>query len=99
MPENKEKKPSFLMYRNKALVRCGNIIYYGNMGDKYVVMMQVLNQKPYKDQQIAGTVQLQLMATDPTMRAHDRILKRAEKEGLYNALDIASIWLERQLAE
>ena len=29
----------------------------------------------------------------------DRILKKSEKRGLYEAMDIASIWLERALAE
>ncbi|HEX3027514.1 MAG TPA: hypothetical protein VHR42_09885, partial [Clostridia bacterium] len=71
----------------------------GNMYDKYVVMLQILNYKALKDTQIAGNIQIQLMATDPDIRARDRILKRSEKEGLYNALDIGSIWLERQLGE
>ncbi|MDR3551844.1 MAG: hypothetical protein P4L75_01855 [Clostridia bacterium] len=99
MPEKKEKKQNFLMYRNKPLVRCGNILYYGNMSDKYVVMLQIVNQKPFKDTEEAGVVQIQLMATDPDIRARDRIIKKSEKEGLFNAIDIGSIWLERQLGE
>lgn len=69
------------------------------MSDKYVVMMQILGQKQFKGADVAGPIQIQLMATDPSLRAHDRIIKKAEKEGLYNALDIASIWLTRQLGE
>ena len=29
----------------------------------------------------------------------DRIVKKSEKVGLYNAMDIGSIWLERALNE
>ena len=38
---------------------------------------------------------VQCMATDPTINPKDRIVKRAEREGLYPALQIASIWLDR----
>lgn len=80
-------------------MRCGDILYYGYMSEKYVVMMQVINHKTFKNAEKAGTVQVQLMMTDPDIRARDRIVKKTEKEGLYNALDIGSIWLERQLSE
>ena len=31
---DKAKKPDFLMYKGKPLVRSGNTLYYGNMADK-----------------------------------------------------------------
>jgi hypothetical protein len=99
MPDKKQKKETFLSYKEKPLVRCGNILYYGYMSDKYVVMLQILNTKPFKDTQIAGAVQVQLMLTDPDIRARDRIVKKAEKDGLYNAIDVGSIWLERGMQE
>lgn len=97
MPENTKKK--FLMYKGKPLVRSGNTLYYGNMTDQYVVMMQIQSTKKVKDMNVANKVTVQLMNTDPTMRARDRILKKSEKDGLYNAMDIGSIWLERALAD
>jgi hypothetical protein len=93
------QKETFLTYKGKPLVRCGNTLYYGNMTDKYVVMMQILNSKESKGENMAGTVQVQLMYTDPDIRARDRVIKRTEKDGLYNAIDIGSIWLERALSE
>ena len=98
MPEKKEK-PSFLQYKNKPLVRCGNILYYGSMTDKYVVMLQLVNYKKENEVEVPATVRLQLMATAPDMPARDRIEKHAEEQGFYNALDVASVWLERQLSE
>ena len=52
-----------------------------------------------RDMTVADKVQVQLMSTDPELRMKERILKRSEKNGLYNAMDIGSIWLERALEE
>ena len=40
---------------------------------------------------------VQLVSTDEDLRPRDRILKKAERRGLYSAIDIGSIWLEREL--
>ena len=42
-------------------------------------------------------MQVQLLSTDPELRMKERILKKSEKTGLYNAMDIGSVWLERAL--
>lgn len=92
-----EKKTDFLRYKGKPLVRSGNTLYYGDMTEKCVIMMQILSTKTVKDLTVAEKVQVQLMSTDPDLRMKDRILKKSEKTGLYNAMDIGAIWLERAL--
>ena len=92
-------KKQFLMYKGKPLVRSGNTLYYGDMADKCVIMMQILSTKTIKDLTVADKVQVQLLSTDPDLRMKDRILKKSEKSGLYNAMDIGAIWLERALAQ
>ena len=94
---DKAKKPDFLMYKGKPLVRSGNTLYYGNMADKCVVMLQILSTKTVGDMTMADKVQVQLLSTDPELRMKERILKKSEKTGLYNAMDIGSVWLERAL--
>lgn len=94
-----KKKENFLTYKGRPLVRNGNTIYYGNMYDKYVVMLQILGTKQFGEDEIPGMVQVQLMSTDPDIRARDRVIKKTEKDGLYNAIDIGCIWLERALTE
>ena len=89
----------FLMYKGRPLVRSGNVLYYGSMAEKYVIVMQVLSTKEENGMQMADKIQIQLMLTDPEVRMKDRILKKSEKNGLYNAMDIGSIWLERALSE
>ena len=100
-PEKKsgKKNGGFLMYKGRPLVRSGNVLYYGDMADKCVVMLQILSTKTVKDMTVADKVQVQLMSTDPDLRMKERILKKSEKTGQYNAMDIGSIWLERALEE
>ena len=37
------KKGEGLVYKNHPLRRVDNLIYYGSMADKYVVMLQILD--------------------------------------------------------
>ncbi len=93
----KKLKEKFLMYKGYPLVRCGDIIYYGNLSDKFVIMMQILETEKNKDLDVATKVSIQLQHTDTDLKAKDIVVKKSEKDGLYNAMDIASIWLDRAL--
>lgn len=94
-----EQKSAFFTYKDMPLVRNGDTVYYGNMSDKYVVMLQILSKKTVGELEVADKVSVQLLLTDPTVRAKDRIVKKSEKQGLYNAMDIGAIWLKRALSE
>ena len=94
------EKKEFLTYKGKPLVRQGNTIYYGDMAD-YVIMMQILAKKEVGDKdkaEVASKVSVQLLSTDPNASMKERIIKTSEKKGLYAAMDIAEIWLQRALA-
>ncbi len=94
----KKKKSTGLTYRGRPLMRKDNLVYYGSMADKYIVMMQILDTKSVGDANVATRVSVQLQLTDPDLKSRDRVVKKGEKEGLYNAMDVASVWLERALA-
>ena len=87
-----------LTYKGRPLMRKDNIIYYGSMADKYIIMMQILSSSPLEDVKLSGKVLVQLQFTDPDISAKDRIVKSAERMGLWTAVDLASVWLERALA-
>lgn len=87
-----------LEYKGHPLRRNGNMIYYGSMADKYIVMLQVLETKKEHDLDLATRVAVQLQLTDPNVRAKDRVVKKSEKEGFYTALDVGCVWLERALS-
>ena len=94
----KKVKAEGLVYKGHPLRRIDNLIYYGSMNDKYIIMMQVLASKPVQDISVATKVSVQLQRTDPAAKARDRVVKKSEKSSLYAAMDVGSIWLERALA-
>ena len=94
-----KKGAKFLTYKGKPLVRSGNILYYGNMSDPFVIMIQIISTKKIGELEVANRVTVQLLNTDPDVRPRERIVKKSEKQGLYQAMDIATIWLERALAQ
>ena len=87
-----------LMYKGHPLMRKDNMVYYGSMADKYIVIMQILESKDFQDMSLATKVSVQLQLTDQTIRSKDRIVKKSEKDGFYTALDVGCVWLERALA-
>jgi len=91
-----EKK--VLTYKGHPLMRKDNLIYYGSMADSHIVMLQVLESKKVNDIDVATRVAVQLQLTDPAVKSRDRIVKKSEKAGLYTALDVGCVWLERALA-
>ena len=96
------------MYKGHPLRRKDNILYYGSMSDKYIIMMQIMDTKPVQpvsgaenagELNVATRVSVQLQLTDPTVKSRDRVVKKSEKGSLYAAMDVASVWLERALAK
>ena len=98
MAESKPKKAECLIYKGHPLRRVDNLIYYGTMADKYIIMMQVLSTKKEQDLDVATKVSIQLQLTEPDLKSRDRVIKKSEKDSLYAAMDIASVWLDRALA-
>ena len=92
-------KSKELMYKGHPLRRKDNLIYFGSMADKYIVMLQILDTKKVKDLDVATRVSVQLQLTDPDLKSRDRVIRKTEKDGLYPAMDVATVWLERALAE
>ena len=89
------EETSFLTYRGRPLVRSGNVIFYGNLTDKYVVMMQILGEIPDGDIMKATKVSVELQNNDPEAKPNERVIQKTEKKSMADAMDIATVWLER----
>jgi hypothetical protein len=87
-----------LIYKGRPLRRKDNLVYYGDMSDKYIVMLQIMDSEPLQDLSLSKRVSVQLQLTDPDIRSRDRVVKKADKEGFYVALDLGAVWLERALS-
>ena len=94
----KTAKSEGLVYNGHPLRRKDNLIYYGTMSDKYIIQMQILETKKEKDLDVATKVAVQLQLTDSAVKSRDRIVKKSEKDGFWAAMDVASVWLDRALA-
>ncbi len=89
------KKDRFFSYKGYPLVRKGDQIYYGNMYDSYVIMMQIIEKTKVGDLDVASKVKIYKMATDEKLSPLEAIVKQSEKSSLYEAFDIAYVWLSR----
>jgi hypothetical protein len=83
----------YITFKNKPLVREKNIICYGNMEDKYYLFLMILTNKKIGDVEVPDKILVQILSTEEK----NKIIKQGEKNGLYDALDIGMIWLERAL--
>lgn len=97
MADSKKSAQEFQTYKGRPLVRCGDEIYYGNMEEPYVIRMQIKSKKDFNGTEVADKVTVQLMATDPYLSPRKQLVKSSEKSGMFLAMDIADIWLERAL--
>ena len=79
-----------LTYKGRPLVRCGNDIYYGSMTDPYIVYLQVLSNRQEN---------LILLSTDDSKPLPERIVRQANRVGLYNALSFGDIMLQGALQQ
>ena len=91
-----EKIP--LSYNGHPLRRKDNLIYYGTMAEKYIIMLQILSTQNVDGLEMANKVSVQLQLTDPDLKSRDRVVKKSEKDSLYAAMDVASVWLDRALS-
>ena len=98
MADTKKAAQEFQTYKGRPLVRCKDEIYYGNMEEPYVIRMQIKSTKDVNGMELPDKVTVQLMARDPDLSPRKQLIKSSEKKGLYLAMDIADIWLERALA-
>lgn len=97
MAVKKAQKNKFPMYKSRPLVRSGDVIYYGNMNEDYIIRLQIKSEKEVNDLKVAEKVSVQLMSTDMDLPERKRVIKKSEKSGLYLSLDIAEAWLDRAI--
>ena len=92
--ETREKvSGSYLEYKGKPLVSEDNTIVYGDMNDKYVLILEIMSYKDFNGTKIPGMVFIQVVNSKDS----SDVFKEGQKDGLAAAFDIGLIWLERAL--
>lgn len=89
---------NILQYKGQPLVKCGNKIYYGDPAEKCILVLTILEEKEKDGEMLPTRVLVQVQSTSPELElSADKILKEAEKSSLYDALEIGTVWLAREL--
>ncbi len=90
------KKKKLLTYKGKPLIRIGDRIFYGNLTDKYILVLDVIETKDVKDVKAATKVKIQLMDNTGEL-GEGQVYRKTERENLYKAIDIGEWWLQDAL--
>ena len=85
----------FITYKGFPLVRCGNQIYYGNMSDEFVANLSILSTHKVEDIDVADKIKVMLLRTAKDIDPKDMVVKTSDRGSLFEALDVANIWLTR----
>lgn len=93
----KANEQKILTYKGKPLMRKGNDIYYGNVDDKYRVHLEIDENTDLMGLEIATHVNVMLQSNDAPGK--EKVIKKAERDGLYAALDLGEYWLTDILSE
>lgn len=92
------KKKKTLTYRGKPLHRVGDRIYYGNLDDKYILALDIIEKKKYNDKlEVSSKIKILLMDNTNGELGKGQVYRKAEREDLYHALDIGEWWLKDAL--
>lgn len=95
----KKAKAKILMYKGKPFVRHENIIYYGNPTDKYIVTFALGDFHKVGETDVAGQVVITLQQNDQYLNPKNKMIKKAERDDLWSAIDIGAFWLEDALEQ
>lgn len=83
-----------LKYKDKPLVRRGDMIYYGNPEDPYIILLKVNTSEKVEDLELSKNISIILQENNGS----GKMIKKAEREGMYAAMDIAEYWLNDALS-
>lgn len=90
------KKKKVLMYKGKPLLRCGDRIYYGNLEDKCILVLDIVESEEKND--IISSTKIKVQVMDNTGEfGKGQVYRKGERENLYKAIDIGEWWLQDAL--
>ena len=85
----------YLMYKDRPLVREGDTICYGDMSEKYILIMEIFSYKQENGVKVPDTILVQVVESED----QNKIIRQGQKSGLYEAFGYGLIWLEQALGK
>lgn len=93
------KLPDVLRYRGRELYKKNNFIHYGRHNDKFVTVFRIMGSEQVEGFKISTPLIVELQINNPNLTIKERIVKKAEAENLYKALELAHVWLTQANGE
>lgn len=83
----------YLMYKNRPLVREGDTICYGDLTEKYILVMEIMSYKEEDGHHLPKDILVQVVES----KDQNKIYRQGNKQGLFEAFGYGLIWLEQAL--
>lgn len=96
MAAEKTKKKKQLTYKGKPIYRQGNRIYYGNLEDDLILVLDVVETKKIKDSEVSTKVLFEVQDNTGEL-GKGATFRKGERENLYKAFDMGAWWLQDAL--
>ena len=90
------KKTKMLTYKDKPIYRQGNKIYYGDLSERLILVMEIVETEEKNGLQLTKKVKFHVQ--DNTGELGKGVNYRTgERDNLYKAFDIGAWWLQDAL--
>lgn len=90
-------KKKGLTYKGKPIYRVGDRIYYGNLDDKFILALDIIEKTKHCDIEVATKIKVLLMDNTSGKLGEGQVYRKAERTDLYHAFDIGEWWLQDAL--
>ena len=92
------KKKKVLAYKGKPVYRKGNKLYYGNLEDRLILALEIVETKKVDNIDVATKVKFSIQDNTVDEIGTGTNFRTGERENLYKAFDIGAWWLQDALS-
>lgn len=92
------KKKKVLTYKGKPVYKKGNKLFYGNLEDPLILMLEIAETKKVQNINVATKVKFSIQDNNVDEIGTGTNYRSGEREDLYKAFDIGAWWLQDALA-
>ena len=79
-------------------MRCGNRIYYGDLSEKLILVLDITETKKIGDREVADKILVQVMDNTGEL-GKGQVFRKATRDNLYKALDTGEWWLNSAIKQ
>lgn len=93
--EKQKQEQKFFTFNGIPMVRRGDVIYYGDLKEKYIIIFTVKSKKKVGNMEIADEVTVELSTNNGGGK--EKVIRKVKRNGLYEAFDVGEFWLRDTL--